>query len=146
MLERATHSLVTFSGHSKPLDRWLQHRQLLVSGYCYMITNTLSAALPPLSEIKYWCEELVDYLTAGHFQVFSELLENASLAEGDDAGYSHIVQTTNELLSLQESVFKLEKDQHQDREQLLSTLGEYLAKRLEYEDSFISKALKPQPA
>ncbi len=146
MLERATHSLVLFSGHNKSLDRWLQHRQLLVSGYCYMITNTLSSTLPPLSEVKYWCAELVDYLTAGHFQVFSDLLENAELADNDDAGYHHIVQTTNDLISLQESVFGLTKDQHQHLGSLLSALGENLARRLEYEDNFIAGALKTQPA
>ncbi len=146
MLERTTHSLVIFSGHSKPLDRWLQHRQLLVSGYCYMIANTLSVTLPPLTEVRYWCEELVDYLTAGHFQVFSELLETSPLDQGNDAGYSRIMQTTNDLLTMQEAVFELQKDNHQALEQLLSKLGENLAKRLEFEDLFIATALKPQPA
>lgn len=146
MLQRSTYSLITFSGHSKPLDKWLQHRQLLVSGYCHMIANTLSVALPPLSEVKYWCAELVDYLTAGHFQVFTELLEHMDATNGEDVGYEALIETTNQLLSLQESVFELSEDNSQEYENILSKLGELLAKRLEFEDVFISSALKPQAA
>jgi len=146
MLQRSTYSLITFSGHSKPLDKWLQHRQLLVSGYCYMIANTLSVTLPPVSEVKYWCAELVDYLTAGHFQVFTELLEHMQKEGNDDFEYESLIETTNQLLSLQEAIFEISDDNSNALEGILSKLGELLAKRLEIEDLFISSALKPQAA
>jgi len=146
MLHRSTYSLITFSGHSKPLDKWLQHRQLLVSGYCHMIANTLSVTLPPVAEVKYWCAELVDYLTAGHFQVFTELLEHMQKESNENFEYESLIETTNQLLSLQEAVFEISDDNSKSLEGVLSNLGELLAKRLEIEDLFISSALKPQAA
>lgn len=145
MLEQATHSLVRYSGQSKSLDRWLQHRQLLVSGYCHMVTKAQMAALPSLSDVRYWCVELVDYLTAGHFLVFSELVPNAGIEDSDsifDKSFSSISSTTDDLLKLQETVFSLKKDDGAVLEQNFSALGETLAKRLELEDMLIASSLQ----
>jgi regulator of sigma D len=142
MLDQATQSLVKFSGHSNSLDRWLQHRQLLVSGYFHMITKAQASTLPQLSDVRYWCVELVDYLTAGHFQVFSELVPVANApqqtADEFDAKYSSISSTTDDLLKMQETVFSLNEDNNVALQEMLSGLGETLAKRLEMEDLLIS--------
>jgi len=145
MLDQATQSLVKFSGHSQSLDRWLQHRQLLVSGYFHMITKAQATALPQLSDVRYWCVELVDYLTAGHFQVFSELVPVADApqqtANDFDQKYSSISSTTDDLLKMQETVFSLNEDNNVALQEMLSGLGETLAKRLEMEDLLISISL-----
>jgi len=145
MLDQATQSLVKFSGHSQSLDRWLQHRQLLVSGYFHMITKAQATTLPKLSDVRYWCVELVDYLTAGHFQVFSELVPVADAPQKTtddfDAKYSSISSTTDVLLKMQETVFGLNEDNNVALQEMLSGLGETLAKRLEMEDLLISLSL-----
>jgi len=145
MLEQSTQSLIKFSGHSKSLDRWLQHRQLLVSGYIHMITKSQTSTLPLLSDVRYWCVELVDYLTAGHFQVFSEFLPVADSSQQTtddfDQKYSLISSTTDDLLTMQETVFTLSEDNNLQLQEMLSGLGETLAKRLEMEDLLIASRL-----
>ncbi len=149
MLEQATHSLVKYSGHNQSLDRWLQHRQLLVSGYCHMITKAQSTALPLLSDVRYWCVELVDYLTAGHFQIFSELMPMADAPQKTTAAfdkqYTSISSTTDDLLKMQETVFSLDEDNNKTLQETLSGLGETLAKRLEVEDLLIASSLQSRP-
>ncbi len=141
MFKQTTHTLVRFSGHSKALDRWLQHRQLLVAGYQHLINNTRQrTGLPEPAHTQYWCQELIDYITAGHFQIFSHLLDSHNTTEIDNC-YKNIAETTPLLLNLQQRVTELDEEQNSQFDPLLSALGEALSYRFELEDSLIASTI-----
>ncbi len=142
MLKNTTYALVKFSGANKALDRWLQHRQLLVSGFQHLIENTRKREdLPDIQATQYWCQELVDYLTTGHFQIFSES-KNMDQAHQLDNDYHNIADTTPILISLQHQLCELTADQNSRFDHLLSALGEILSYRIELESTWIASSLQ----
>jgi regulator of sigma D len=123
------------------LRRWLAERQELLSRYC-----ALSAAQRVGSSgtggalLDRFCEVLVDYASAGHFEVYRELLE-----EGERSGngrsaevaalYRLIVPTTAIALDFNDRYFRGASGNR--LEQDLSRLGQVLASRFDLEDALI---------
>ena len=83
---------------SSLLQRWLVERQELLSRYCALSTTLKQSASSAATRGKLdrFCEVLVDYVSAGHFEVYRELLEageRRGVADGA-ALYRQIVPTT----------------------------------------------------
>ncbi len=126
------------------LTRWLRERRELLARYTEIVVATdASLALGDLSERQHrLCEVLVDYVSAGHFEVFHELASEAE-AFGDGsislAGelIPRIGDTTEVILAYEEKYGQaapgggnLERD--------LSALGEILENRFVLEDRLIA--------
>jgi len=139
MLEQASHTLISYSGRFKWLDRWLQHRQMLVASYCRMAQSGHGWALPSAEVIRHWCEELVDYLSTSHFKVFAEL-PGAHTAKIETLRVQ-LATTTQPLLDIQEALCHVKPEDLSGQQQLLSQLGEYLARQLEAEDRLLVETL-----
>lgn len=126
------------------LKRWLRERQLLLRHFC-----ALTAALgrkrtgPAIrAELDRFCEILVDYVSAGHFEVYRELLDAcerqgpAALAQSTTL-YGLIVPTTTVALDFNDRYFRgvagnaLKAD--------LSRLGQVLASRFDWEDALMGR-------
>lgn len=94
-------------------------------------------------ELKHFCEALIDYTANAHFRLYQHLSENkerrARVLEVADAVYPKIAKTTDEILAFNdrygdelETTEKVSNVEHD-----LSSLGEVLADRIEFEDQVI---------
>lgn len=124
------------------LKRWLRERQQLLRHYCtlseLLARKTPGAALG--AQLDRFCEILVDYVSAGHFEVYRELLEarerrGPEAIAGSAALYRLIVPTTTVALDFNDRYFRgpagngLRED--------LSRLGQVLASRFDWEDALM---------
>ena len=106
-----------------------------------------------VDQLQEFCQELVDYLATGHFEIYRRLEEGQERRDDikDLANriYSAINATTqaavdfNDMYDLSEGI---DTDMMLELPQQLSKLGEQLATRIELEDQFIDALLsKNQP-
>ena len=80
MLQQVEKSAAKWGGKSKAVDNWLLERQDLIKAYCNLAgLNDQSESLPEANSITTFCEILVDYLSAGHFEVFDMLFQKLNL-------------------------------------------------------------------
>lgn len=136
------HSRQRWQAVDQLVIRWLDERQELLVRFC-----TISR-LRPLSEtaghyqteFHRFCEVLVDYVSAGHFEVYEQLLQEA--VEFQDGGielarqlYPVIAKTTEVVLDFNDRYLEQGAAPHLARG--LSQLGEALEARFDIEDRLI---------
>jgi regulator of sigma D len=125
------------------LGRWLEERRDLTGRMCELAgaiggTHNGRKSLTPQPALDRFCELLVDYVSAGHFEVFRELLDQHAL-RGTEAEalalYDLIIPSTEAALDFNDRYFRggsalmLEQD--------LARLGRVLASRFDCEDALI---------
>jgi regulator of sigma D len=144
MLENCKSAKERWGGVNTIIDRWLQERQEMLVNYCAL--STIKTFDESNSEhrqkVRHFCQTLMDYISAGHFEVYDQLMK-----EGQDFGdkdglkaaskhYTIIDTTTEQLLDF--------NDKYQETDDMsslvvdLSTAGQHLASRFEAEDEMIS--------
>jgi len=145
MLENCRNARERWGGVSELIDRWLQERQELLVCYCGLSAqkeeqdaDALAASLVRL------CELLVDYVSAGHFGVYEQLVREAR--DFDDGGleliarlYPRIGKTTELVLAFNDCLDNgsLAEAGPEVLSEELSRLGEALESRFEMEDLLI---------
>ena len=142
MLSKCASAQERWGGVSDIIDRWLKERQQVLVLFCKLSdSNATFEEGERESTLKRFCELTVDYVSAGHFEVYEQLLEEGK-AFNDKAGlreagtlFESIDQTTEVILDF--------NDKYQETDDLitlmadLSTLGEAMAQRFEAEDGMI---------
>ena len=132
-----------WNGVNELIERWLQARQTIIVQFCNLsgIHEQRKETDSPSQRLQTFCEHLVDYLSAGHFEVYYELIREAEAfadgsAEQAKALLPGISATTQKAMAF--------NDQYIDAEGLLdglpaslSELGEILEARFELEDQLI---------
>ncbi len=126
------------------LGRWLKERRQLLSRYTQVAT--IATAPPSLSELSrsqaIFCDVLVDYVSAGHFEVYAGLLEEAKcFADGSGAFAAELmpsISDTTEFILAYEEKYAPAFDDTIDLERDLSSLGEMLETRFGLEDRLIA--------
>ncbi len=139
MLENCQSAKERWGGVSEIIDRWLQERQELLVRYCGLSdTPNASDAAEQLQRV---CQILVDYVSAGHFEVYDQLVkegrefdDESALAEAKKL-IANIDETTEIALDFNDKY--LETDDLDTLPSDLSRLGEVLAIRFEAEDRMI---------
>ena len=145
MLENCQNAKERWGGVSELIDRWLKERQELLVQYCDLSGTTDFSQTDALQQ-KFirLCEVLVDYVSAGHFEIYEQLVQEAR--EFDDGGielaakvYPRIEKTTETALNFNDQLNgqTLTEAQVRDLFQQLSELGETLETRFEMEDFLI---------
>ncbi|EIK46153.1 anti-RNA polymerase sigma 70 factor [Cellvibrio sp. BR] len=143
MLENCKSAKERWGGVSEIIDRWLEERQQMLVQYC-----ALSGLDQDLSDVqrgeklRSFCQILVDYVSAGHFEVYDQLIKEGR--EFDDADalqeagklYDVVDKTTEKLLDFNDKY--LETDDLSSLTSDLSLLGEALEVRFSAEDRLIS--------
>lgn len=143
MLENCKSAKERWGGVNEIIDRWLEERQAMLVQYC-----TLSGLDQDLSDLqrgeklRSFCQILVDYVSAGHFEVYDQLIKEGR--EFDDAEalqeasklYDTIDSTTEKLLDFNDKY--LETDDLGSLTVDLSQLGEVLEVRFSTEDRLVS--------
>jgi regulator of sigma D len=140
MLESCQNAQERWGGVHLLIDRWLQERQELVAAYAAI---NGSAQAPSADTLQRFCEILVDYVSAGHFEVYEQLTSEAK-AFGDERGlelakqiYPRIEVITEVALAFND---RCDKGDGQDSTSLLDELkhlGQLLHERFELEDCLI---------
>ena len=141
MLEQV--QLGSWGGVNNVINKWLVERQELIRLYCSLTEDDADRSIF-LRRLETFCEVLVDYLFAGHFEVFTELESEAR--HFDERGlqlvnalYPYLEQSTEIALCFNDRCEQL-KQSHRDFEKIreeLSYLGESLTDRFQLEDQLI---------
>lgn len=140
MLESCQNAQERWGGVHLLIDRWLQERNELVQAYAGI---NGSAQAPGADALQQFCEILVDYVSAGHFEVYEQLTSEAK-AFGDERGlelakqiYPRIEAITEVALAFND---RCDTGDCHDAASLLDDvkrLGQLLHERFELEDCLI---------
>lgn len=133
-----------FQAVDELLTAWLRERRELLGRYTeivVMLDASLTGAALRKRQVAL-CELLVDYCSAGHFEVFHELLDEAeSFGDGSSALGRELIpsigDTTEVILAYEEKYGTGDADT-QALERDLSALGEVLESRFLLEDRLIA--------
>jgi regulator of sigma D len=148
MLERCKTAQERWGGVHSIIDRWLQDRSQLLVAYCGLkdLKPFGTGTEPPSVKIQTFCQQMIDYLSAGHFEVYEQLLQEAKdFNDGSqqciDDLYPEIQKTTETCLSFNDRFESKELclENLTELADELSQLGEVLAERFELEDQLIKK-------
>ncbi len=144
MLENCKSAKERWGGVNDIVDRWLQERQELLVGYCGLseVKSFDENNSDHSQKIRHFCQTLMDYISAGHFEVYDQLIKEGRDFDDKDAleaaskPYEIIDATTEKLLDF--------NDKYQETDDLsslvndLSQIGQQLESRFEAEDKMIA--------
>ncbi|MGC9423409.1 MULTISPECIES: sigma D regulator [Vibrio] len=149
MLKKLKKTQEQWGGSSDVIDHWLDKRQQLLVEYCQLAVtaplpdNQAFSELPSLQAIQYFSQELVDYISEGHFKIY-DMVMNKWQATGFKATdeinqtYAQITQTNDPLLNFADRYATLSgEDDLESFDDDLSKVGEVLESRFELEDYLI---------
>ena len=135
-----------WSGVNKLIERWLAERQAVIVQFCAISgVHELSpqSAAANRQRLQKYCQLLLDYMSAGHFEVYYELLREAEAfqdgsAEVATALMPEINATTAQALDFSDKYAEATQPAAAGLAKDLSHLGEVLAERFDYEDRLIN--------
>ncbi len=133
-----------FNAVEELLTRWLRERRELLGKYTEIVVSLDSQlqASALTERQQSLCELLVDYVSAGHFEVFHELLNEAeTFADGSVALAEKLmpgIGDTTEVILAYEEKYSAEQDNSEKLKRDLSALGEVLESRFLLEDRLIA--------
>jgi len=144
MLDNCKTAKELWGGVSEIIDRWLQDRQNLLVQYCSLGGVDTSNAAPGEREeqLRHLCQSLVDYVSAGHFEIYDTLIREGQEFENQQALqqagelFEVIDRTTGKVLDFNDKY--LETDDLTTIDADLSALGEVLETRFTAEDRMIA--------
>lgn len=143
MLENCKNAQERWGGVSQIIDRWLQSRQALLVSFCNLsekkeITDDDKEAE---TSVRTLCQRLVDYVSAGHFEVYDQLIQEGK-AFGDTEGLQEGKSLYREIDATTDLVVDF-NDKYQETDDLgclakdLSEIGVALETRFAAEDRMI---------
>ena len=142
MLDNCQNAQERWGGVHLLIDRWLQERHELVSAYS-VLNDAPQPAAANAAAVQKFCEILVDYVSAGHFEVYEQLTSEAK-AFGDVRGLELAKQIYPRIEAITEAalVFNDHCDNGDNRDSVslnaeLKRLGQMLHERFELEDCLI---------
>lgn len=142
MLESCQNAQERWGGVNLLIDRWLQERQDLVKAFVDLQKSAQPSAANG-DPHQHFCELLVDYVSAGHFEVYEQLNVEAK-AFGDQRGLELAKQIYPRIEAITEAAlaFNDRFDNGDCRDTLtvgpeLKRLGQLLHERFELEDCLI---------
>ena len=134
-------SLLTSKNHA--VNNWLCERNQLLIQYFRLSGKRDTANLPESTEINQFCDLLIDYVSAGHFEVYEQIVV-ACETNGNESIllleklYPEISATTDIVVNFNDKYSQFVEDSAiQQLDSDLSLLGEAIAKRVELEDNLI---------
>lgn len=145
MLENVTSAKERWGGVHAMIDRWLKERQQLIVNYCQLSrADDFDQPEKLRTALSVFCELLVDYVSAGHFEIYEQLIQEAR--DYDDGGLELVSRIFPRIEATTEAA--LEFNDHfdgcdgtdlalMDLYQQVSRLGETLEERFELEDVLI---------
>lgn len=144
MLENCKSARERWGGVSDIIDRWLHSRQSLLVRFCGLSEKKTFADRDTESgeNLRQLCQLLVDYVSAGHFEVYDQLILEGQ-AFKDKQGLEQAQQLYREIDKTTDIAVDF-NDKYQETDDLsslvedLSQLGEALETRFSSEDQMIA--------
>ncbi|MET0379313.1 MAG: sigma D regulator, partial [Spongiibacteraceae bacterium] len=125
------------------IESWLEERQSLIVQYCAVSgIQTARRSINP-DRIQKFCQLLLDYVSAGHFEIYYELVREAEAFEDGSAEIAKTVlpqinATTQRALDFNDAYAEcIEIGDPGTLAKALSQLGETFATRFDLEDQLI---------
>ncbi|QIZ78562.1 sigma D regulator [Ferrimonas lipolytica] len=147
MLTKLEKAIDTWGGSSKIVDQWLDNRRQLLINYCQLAGlppySNDTGTLPEEAHIKHFCGLLMDYVSAGHFEVYDQV---ASACEKSGEKSRQLAKELLPKINLSTDLALDFNDQYTngiDDEQMLrldqdlSKLGQAMEERFELEDRLL---------
>jgi regulator of sigma D len=144
MLDNCIDAKERWGGVNEIIDRWLEERQQMLVQYCALSGLDQAATSDDVrgEKLRIFCQILVDYVSAGHFEIYDKLMKEGREFDDEEALqeagklYSQVDKTTENLLDFNDKY--LETDDLSSLSGDLSYLGESLEVRFSAEDRMIS--------
>ena len=148
MLDNCKSIKERWGGVSKILDGWMQQRQELIVEFCTISGVHDSSSIyakDTAAGLRHFCELMVDYISAGHFEVYDHLIQEAEEfndGKGLDVArrlYPQVSKTTEVALAFNDSFDETFSDGviNPQLARELSVLGETLVSRFDLEDQLV---------
>ncbi len=149
MLKKFKQTQEQWGGASDVIDHWLEKRQLVVVEYCKLAalqpcsSKSSLSELPSPKKLQCFCQDLVDYISEGHFKVYDMVMakwQSTGFLATDEINkaYAEIVRTTDPLLNFTDQYAQIsDNDELEGLDDDLSEVGEILETRFELEDYLI---------
>ncbi len=147
MLNRLERLTERVGGSNKLVDRWLHVRKhLLVAYYNLVGIKPGKESFMRLNEkaLEDFCQSLVDYLSAGHFNIYERIIREMEGAASPKMSlavniYPKLWANTEQIMAFHDRYTEVDIDQEVCLEfhQALSDIGEALAARFALEDKLI---------
>jgi len=143
MLENCQSAKERWGGVNTIVDQWLMSRQELLVIYCSLsdIESFDEKNKEHTQKIRSLCQHLVDYVSAGHFEVYDQLIKEGEAFDNKEALteaarlYKIIDPNTEVILDFNDKY--LETDDLSTLAKDLSEIGQQLVTRFEAEDKMI---------
>jgi regulator of sigma D len=127
------------------VSRWLKERQEVILLFCAVdgLREFTPRSTPIAVKVKAFCQVLIDYVSAGHFEIYDELMREAADFNEDCRPLMkdilpRIQESTEVALDFNDRYADAEVETiHPAMARDLSVLGECLAERFELEDRLI---------
>jgi len=126
------------------VENWLAERSQVIVLYCKLSGYRNQTKLPANEQINLFCDILIDYVSAGHFEVYEKIVNNCDIHGSTSIEllnelYPRISKTTDIVVDFNEKYSDgLNEAVHiSGFDTDLSTLGEAIAKRVDLEDNLI---------
>lgn len=126
------------------VERWLEERQSLIVQYCALSGIQTAHRSTNPDRLHKFCQLLLDYVSAGHFEIYYELVREAEAFEDGSAAIAQkllpgITAATQQALDFNDSYAECTKvNEPGVLAKALSELGETFATRFELEDQLIT--------
>ncbi len=127
------------------VSNWLNERNEVLVLYCKLSGYRNETKLPENQQINTFCDILIDYVSAGHFEVYQEIVNSC-----EDNGlssvtllnelYPKISKTTDIVVNFNDKYSKMLVEDNNSLTSFdsdLSLLGEAIASRVDLEDHLI---------
>lgn len=137
-----------WGGSLTAIDNWLEERQQLIVSYCKLAAlppfdkHQQDRQLPDQEDIEQFCQLLMDYLSAGHFEVYDQIVSQCHVNGHDSRSlaeslYPKISVSTDLALEFNDLYAENIDTSYEHFDRDLSKLGQALEDRFEYEDELI---------
>jgi regulator of sigma D len=145
MLDTQTNKIDDIDNKSEAVSNWLAERSQVIVMYCRLSGFRNQTKLPENDQINGFCDVLIDYVSAGHFEVYQQIANDCEINGPTSLQllnrlYPDISKTTDIVVDFNEKYSKMmanDSEMMTRFDQDLSILGEAIAKRVDLEDNLI---------
>lgn len=151
MLTKVQQAKAQWGGFDPTIDTWLEERKELLVQYCKLASlppfEREDKSLPEKNEIVQFCEILMDYVSAGHFEIYQKILIDVNDTQAVESILSQLDTNTDKALLFNDKYASLDEADGLDNFDLrLAELGQHMEERFSYEDRLIETITEKKPA
>ena len=148
MLTKVERAKEKWGGFNTTIDNWLEERKQLLVQYCQLAGlppfERADKALPDKEDVEAFCEILMDYISAGHFEIYEKILQDTDDIASAEAIFPKFSDSTDAALSFNDQFAAIHaSDELEGFDVALADLGQKLEERFGYEDDLIGTLVRP---